>query len=73
MDAVCTRALIISQGEIKADGTPEQLRAMDPSGKLDVVFRNLTMEEKKPEGEKESPMMKSEILPAQAESKEEEV
>ena len=44
VDAVCTRALIISQGEIKADGTPDQLRAMDPSGKLDVVFRNLTME-----------------------------
>ena len=43
VDAVCTRALIISQGEIKADGTPEKLRAMDPSGKLDVVFHNLTM------------------------------
>ena len=44
VDAVCTRALIISQGEIKADGTPDELRAKDPSGKLDVVFRNLTME-----------------------------
>ena len=44
VDAVCTRALIIAQGEIKADGTPDELRAMDPSGKLDVVFHNLTME-----------------------------
>lgn len=44
VDAVCTRALIIAQGEIKADGTPAELRAKDPSGKLDVVFRNLTME-----------------------------
>ena len=44
VDAVCTRAIIIANGEIKADGTPEKLRAMDPSGKLDVVFRNLTME-----------------------------
>ncbi len=44
VDAVCTRALIIARGEIKADGTPDKLRAMDPSGKLDVVFRNLTME-----------------------------
>ena len=44
VDAVCTRALIIAQGEIKADGTPDELRAKDPSGKLDVVFRNLTME-----------------------------
>lgn len=43
VDAVCTRAIIIAQGEIKADGTPEKLRALDPSGKLDVVFRNLTM------------------------------
>jgi ABC-2 type transport system ATP-binding protein len=44
VDAVCTRAIIIANGEIKADGTPEKLRAMDPSGKFDVVFRNLTME-----------------------------
>ena len=44
VDAVCTRAIIIANGEVKADGTPEKLRAMDPSGKLDVVFRNLTME-----------------------------
>ena len=43
VDAVCTRAIIIAQGEVKADGTPEKLRALDPSGKLDVVFRNLTM------------------------------
>ena len=47
VDAVCTRAIIIAQGEIKADGTPEKLRALDPSGKLDVVFRNLTMKEAK--------------------------
>ena len=49
VDAVCTRALIIAAGEIKADGTPAELKAMDPSGKLDVVFRNLTM---KGEGER---------------------
>ena len=47
VDAVCTRALIIADGEIKADGTPAELRAKDPSGKLDVVFRNLTMQERK--------------------------
>ena len=44
VDAVCTRAIVIARGEIKADGTPEKLRAMDPSGKLDVVFRSLTMD-----------------------------
>ena len=42
VDAVCTRAIVIADGEIKADGTPAQLKAMDPSGRLDVVFRNLT-------------------------------
>lgn len=45
VDAVCTRAIVIADGEIKADGTPAKLRAMDPSGKLDVVFRQLTMKE----------------------------
>ena len=45
VDAVCTRALIIAHGEIKADGTPDKLRAMDESGKLDVVFRKLTEKE----------------------------
>ncbi len=45
VDAVCTRAIVIAGGEIKADGTPAKLRAMDPSGKLDVVFRKLTMKE----------------------------
>ena len=44
VDAVCTRAIVIAKGEIKADGTPEDLRKMDASGRLDVVFRNLTME-----------------------------
>ena len=44
VDAVCTRAIVIANGEIKADGTPAELRAMDPSGRLDQVFRNLTME-----------------------------
>ena len=45
VDAVCTRAIVIAGGEVKADGTPAKLRTMDPSGKLDVVFRNLTMKE----------------------------
>jgi len=39
---VCTRAIVIADGEIKADGTPAQLKAMDPSGRLDIVFRSLT-------------------------------
>ena len=47
VDAVCSRAIVIADGEIRADGTPAQLKAMDPSGRLDVVFRNLTMKEEK--------------------------
>ena len=43
VDAVCTKVVVIADGEKKFDGTPEELRAKDPSGKLDVVFRNLTM------------------------------
>ena len=42
VDAVCTRAIVIADGELTADGTPAELKAKDPSGKLDVVFRNLT-------------------------------
>ena len=42
VDAVCTRAIVIADGELKADRTPAELKAKDPSGKLDVVFRNLT-------------------------------
>ena len=45
VDAVCTRAVVISGGQVVANGTPAELRAKDPQGRLDVVFRNLTMTE----------------------------
>jgi len=45
VDAVCTRALIIADGQVVANGTPAELRAKDPQGRLDIVFRNLTMKE----------------------------
>ena len=47
VDAVCTKVVVISDGEKKFDGTPAELKAQDPSGRLDVVFRNLTMKEAK--------------------------
>ena len=37
--------VVIADGEKKFDGTPAELKAKDPSGKLDVVFRNLTMKQ----------------------------
>ena len=42
VDAVCSKVVVIADGEKKFDGTPAELKALDPSGKLDVVFRNLT-------------------------------
>jgi ABC-2 type transport system ATP-binding protein len=42
VDAVCTRAIIIANGRIVADGTPAELERRNPSGKLDDVFRDLT-------------------------------
>lgn len=43
VDAVCSRAIIISDGRIVANGTPDELRTQDPKKRLDIVFRNLTM------------------------------
>ena len=42
VDAVCSRAIVISQGRVVADATPAELSAMHPSGRLDDVFRALT-------------------------------
>jgi ABC-2 type transport system ATP-binding protein len=42
VDAVCTRAIVIANGRIVADGTPAELEKLNPSGKLDDVFRDLT-------------------------------
>ena len=53
VDAVCTHVVIISDGEAKT-GTAEnakisvaELKKLDPSGDLDVIFRKLTMGEAK--------------------------
>ena len=43
VDAVCSKVVVIAGGEKKFDGTPAELKALDASGKLDVVFRSLTM------------------------------
>ena len=44
VDAVCSRAIIIAGGRIVADETPRALAERHASGKLDDVFRALTME-----------------------------
>jgi ABC-2 type transport system ATP-binding protein len=43
VDAVCNRAMIIAMGKVVADDTPAQLKARLPSGRLDEVFRMLTL------------------------------
>jgi ABC-2 type transport system ATP-binding protein len=43
VDAVCTRAIIISNGSIVANGTPAELRSRSKSGRLEDVFRMLTL------------------------------
>lgn len=42
VDAVCSRAMIISQGRILADDTPANLSAKTESGRLDDYFREIT-------------------------------
>ena len=51
VDAVCSHAVVIADGEAKtgtkenAKITVDELRKLDPSGKLDVIFRKLTKKE----------------------------
>jgi len=45
VDAVCSRAIIIRNGAVVANGTPEELKAKSNSGRLDEVFRMLTTDE----------------------------
>jgi ABC-2 type transport system ATP-binding protein len=45
VDAVCTRAIVIASGRVVVDATPAALGQMHPSGKLDDVFRQLTLED----------------------------
>ena len=41
--AVCTRAIIIADGRIRADDTPAALAARSPRHDLDEVFRDITL------------------------------
>jgi ABC-2 type transport system ATP-binding protein len=45
VDAVCSRAIIVARGRIVADGTPQELEQRAPSGRLDDVFRQVTVKE----------------------------
>ena len=45
VDAVCTKVVVIADGEVKFEGTPAELKAKDPTGanRLDKAFHSLTM------------------------------
>jgi ABC-2 type transport system ATP-binding protein len=45
VEAVCSRAIVIAAGRIVADATPRELGARHPSGRLEDVFRALTVPE----------------------------
>ena len=45
VEAVCTRAIVIAAGRVVADATPTELAALHPSGRLDDVFRALTLKD----------------------------
>lgn len=45
VEAVCTRAIVIANGGIVADCTPSELAGLHPSGRLDDVFRQLTLQD----------------------------
>jgi ABC-2 type transport system ATP-binding protein len=42
VEAMCSRAVLIDRGEIKADATPADLAKRTPSGKLEEAFHLLT-------------------------------
>jgi len=43
VDAVCSRAIIISSGKLLFDGTPEQLIEKSDQNNIDHAFRNITI------------------------------
>lgn len=46
VEAMCSRAVLIDRGEIKADATPAELAKRTPSGSLEDAFHLLTRGEK---------------------------
>ena len=42
VESVCTRAIVVNEGLIVANGTPQELKSRTPSGRLDDFFRAIT-------------------------------
>jgi ABC-2 type transport system ATP-binding protein len=43
VDAICNRVIIISQGKLVSDETPEKMHARKSGARLDEIFRQLTL------------------------------
>ncbi|MCC7486795.1 MAG: ATP-binding cassette domain-containing protein [Burkholderiales bacterium] len=43
VEAACSRVIIIDRGRIVANGTPQELKARSPEGRLEDVFRAITL------------------------------
>jgi ABC-2 type transport system ATP-binding protein len=43
VEATCSRVIIIDRGRIVANGTPQELKARSPEGRLEDVFREITL------------------------------
>ncbi len=48
VENVCSRAIVINEGRIVANGTPDSFKAQTSSGRLDDFFRNITRSIKEP-------------------------
>jgi len=42
VEAICNRVIVISQGKVVADETPQAFQARRPGSRLDEIFRSLT-------------------------------
>jgi len=43
VEVVCSRVIIIDRGRLVASGTPQELKARSPEGRLEDVFRSITL------------------------------
>jgi len=43
VEAACSRVIIIDRGRLVASGTPQELKARSPEGRLEDVFRAITL------------------------------
>lgn len=48
VESVCTRAIVVNEGLIVANGTPQELKSQTPSGRMEDFFRAVTKSDAQP-------------------------